>query len=62
MIEEIKRIIKQSEILKYEVGFVTFQKLDADTQSQGGRLKMATKKQGRSPRAGNPTGQRTHLF
>lgn len=61
LIAEIKRIIKDSEIMKYtgpskvlEFALLMFK--------QGGRHQVAREKQGWTPGAGDTTGERTHLF
>lgn len=61
IIQEIKRIIKDSEIMKYAVPLLEDPFLlkgvcrpDELTRYQRGRLKMAPEEQGRTPGAGDP--------
>lgn len=53
MIQEVKRIIKDSEILKYAIrGGIS--RATANRATQGGRFKMAAEEQGWTARTGDP--------
>lgn len=61
LIAEIKRIIKESEIMKYS-GHSKVLQFARLMFNQGGRHQVAREKQGWAPGARNTTGERTHLF
>jgi hypothetical protein len=61
LLAEIKRIVKESEILKYGVYAVVRDGLNA-YHHQRGRHQMAAEEQGRTSRTGDPDRQRPHLI
>jgi hypothetical protein len=61
LLAEIKRIVKESEILKYDSPTTARHDLFAYCH-QGRRYQVAAEEQGRSSRAGDPDRQRPHLI
>lgn len=55
LIAEIKRIIKDSEIMKYGLAIHSHRRRVMLTGFKGRRLEMASEKQGRTTGIGNPT-------